>query len=250
MTGAVVRFGIFCCFAGQVFRRIGSRPRFMHEAMVHLWVTTTRCFLPVVAVMLPCGAVIAMQGLEIFQLYGAERFLSSLVSVAVLRELSPMLASVLVASQGGASCAAELGAMRIKEELDATEVMAVDGIRFHVVPRVIALVFACPLVNIAGNVAGLAGAYLSAVVVKGEPSGVFLVHLWALTSSVDVWAGVLKTLIFGGVIGLIAAYLGTHASNGAAGVGRAVNRTVVNSVLVCITINYFLTSALFGAGVP
>jgi phospholipid/cholesterol/gamma-HCH transport system permease protein len=178
----------------------------------------------VVAVTLPFGMVIALQGLEIFRMFGAERLLSSLVSVAVLRELSPVLASVLVAAQGGSSTAAELGSMRIKEEIDATEVMAVDGLQYLVLPRFLGLMLATPLLNIAGNVAGLVGGYVMAVWIEGEPGGIFL--------------------------GLVACYQGYNTTGGAAGVGRAVNDTVVQAVLVFIVANYFLTSALFGGMGP
>lgn len=251
MEGAIgwlTGIGRYGTFAGKVGLRLFYRPFFFHEAIRFLWVTTMRCLLPVIAVTLPFGMVIALQGLTIFQLFGAERLLSSLVSVAVLRELSPVLASVLVAAQGGSSCAAELGAMRIKEEIDATEVMAVDGIQYHVLPRVIGLTLACPLLSVAGDVAGLTGGWLTAVVVKHEPSGIFMSQLFAMTTPADLWGGVLKTTVFGAIIGLTASYFGFNASGGAAGVGRAVNDTVVYSVLFFITANYFLTTALFAGG--
>ena len=171
--------------------------------------------------------------------------LPSLISVAVLRELSPVLASVLVAAQGGSAFAAELGAMRIKEELDATEVMAVDSLRWHVVPRVLALVLACPILNVLGTVAGLAGGFVMAVGIQGEPAGVFMANLWAFTVPFDLVAGVLKTLVFGLLIGLVACWHGFYATGGAAGVGKGVNDTVVHSVLLFFGANYLLTSAMF-----
>ena len=241
------RFGLF---TGQVVVRILRPPFFAHLVLGQCWTTTTRCLLPVVAVCAPFGMVLSLQGLEIFGLFGAQRLLSSLVSVAVLRELAPVLASVLVAAQGGSSCAAELGAMRIKEELDATEVMAVDSLKYHVVPRVLALTLACPLLDVAGGAAGLLGAFFTAVVVKGETAGVFLGELWTLMGPADVWGGVAKTTAFGATIGLIASYHGFYARGGAAGVGQAVNDTVVRSVLAFITMNYFLTSAFFGGTAP
>jgi phospholipid/cholesterol/gamma-HCH transport system permease protein len=205
-----------------------------------------RCMLPVLAVVFPFGMVISLQGLEVFRLFGAERLLSSLASVAIIRELSPVLASVLIAAQGGSANAAELGAMRIEEELDATEVMAVDSLSFHVVPRVVALTLACTVLNILGTIGGLAGSFLTAVYLKGQNAGVFLSGLGTYTTSFDLYAAFLKTAVFGLIIGLVSCYLGFHARGGAAGVGRAVNNTVVYSVLFFITANYFMTSALFG----
>lgn len=237
--------GRFALFAGAVARRMVTPPWNRDDLFRHTWTVSVRCVGPVVAVTFPFGMVLALQGLAIFDLFGAQRLLPSLISVAVVRELSPVLASVLVAAQGGSSAAAELGAMRIKEELDATEVMAVDSLRWHVVPRVVALLIACPVLNTIGTVAGLAGGYLMAVVVRGEPGGVFLANLWQLTGPMDVVGPTIKSTVFGGLIGLIATWHGFHASGGAAGVGQGVNDTVVRSVLAFFVANYLLTSAMF-----
>ncbi len=168
------------------------------------------------------------------------------MALAVVRELSPMLSSVLIAAQGGSSCAAELGAMRIREELDATDVMAVDSVKFHASPRLGALTLAAPVLNLFGSFAGILGAWVVAVLLRGENSGVFWGELWSLCGPVDVWGGSLKATIFGALIGLISAYHGYHAKGGAAGVGRAVNKTVVQSVLVFIVLNYLLSTLLYG----
>ncbi|MAY80197.1 MAG: ABC transporter permease [Deltaproteobacteria bacterium] len=250
MLDSIATIGRFGNFSGRIAARIMRRPLFLNEVVAQMWTTTIRCLLPVIAVTFPFGMVMALQGLEIFRLFGAERMLASLISIATLREISPVLASVLVAAQGGASCAASLGAMRIKEELDATEVMAVDAIKYHVVPRVLALTIACPLLNIAGSVSGVAGGYFTAVFVKGESGGIFMAELWSFMGPMDIWGGLIKTTVFGLAIGLISCYHGYRASGGAAGVGKAVNDTVVHSVVAFITLNYFLTSALFGSVSP
>jgi len=250
MLDALAAIGRFGTFSSHIARRVFRRPLFVSQVMEQTWTTSIRCLLPVVAVTFPFGMVMSLQGLKIFGLFGAERMLASLISIATLRELSPVLASVLVAAQGGASCAAALGAMRIQEEIDATEVMAIDALKFHVVPRVLALTIACPLLNVAGSVAGVAGGYFTAVVVKGESGGIFLAELWSFTGPMDIWGGILKTTVFGLAIGLIACYHGYRTTGGAAGVGRAVNDTVVHSVVVFITLNYFMTSALFGSVAP
>lgn len=247
MTGSVARLGHFGLFAGRMTVRALQRPFFAAEIARQTFRTCTSCLIPVVMVTLPLGMVLAIQGLAIFGLFGAQRMLSSLVALAVLRELSPMLSTVLVAAQGGSAAAAELGAMRIREELDATDVMAVDSVKFHASPRLIALAVATPALNVAGSLAGIFGAWLTAVMLRGENSGVFLSQLWALTAPVDAWGGTIKTAVFGSFIGLISAYHGYHATGGAEGVGRAVNKTVVQSVVVTIVANYALSSALYGS---
>ena len=246
MRDAIAEIGRVTLFAWHVFTstlrgRVSFAATYGYFGAVFL-----RCVLPVMATVFPSGMVMALQGLEIFALFGTERLLASLISVAVLRELSPVLACVLVAAQGGSSFAAELGAMRIKEELDATEVMAVDSIACHAAPRVLALLFACPLLNVLGSVAGLSGGFVTAVFFKGEQAGIFISELWSFTQPFDVWAGYIKCTIFGAIIGTISCYLGYYTKGGAAGVGKAVNDTVVYSVLVFIAANYALSSAMFG----
>jgi phospholipid/cholesterol/gamma-HCH transport system permease protein len=242
----LARLGHFGTFAGRVAIRSVSPPLNWGDLWRHTFVTTMRCLGPVLAVTFPFGMVIGLQGLVIFDLFGAQRLLPSLISVAVLRELSPVLVSVLVAAQAGSSYAAELGAMRIKEEIDATEVMAVDPLRWHVVPRVLALAMAGPVLDLLGAAAGLFGGYVMSCWIKGEPGGVFLANLWQLTRPFDLVGGLLKTTCFGVLVGTIACYHGFYAKGGAAGVGQGVNDTVVRSVLAFFVANYLLTSAMFG----
>ena len=192
---ALAQIGRFGVFAAQVLWRMATPPWEISEAARHTWTVTVRCFLPVIAVVFPFGMVMALQGLQIFNLFGAQRLLSSLVSVAVFRELSPVLASVLVAAQGGSAFAAELGAMRIREEIDATVVMGIDAIRVHVVPRVIATLIAAPILNLVGSLSGICGGFVVAVYVKGEPAGIYWANLWELTAPSDIIGGAFKAKI-------------------------------------------------------
>jgi phospholipid/cholesterol/gamma-HCH transport system permease protein len=248
LADSIAHLGRFGVFAGRVAVRVATPPWEASAMATHLWTVSTRCVAPVLATTIPLGMVMALQGLVIFDLYGAERLLSPLVSVATFRELSPVLASVLVAAQGGSAFAAELGAMRIREELDAIEVMGIDPIRVHVVPRLLALLVACPLLNLVGSVGGIVGGWISAVLLNGQPGGVYWANLWQLTHPADLWGGFLKTFVFGWIIGLVACFFGYTATGGAPGVGRAVNDTVVVACTSFVVANYFLTTALFGAG--
>jgi phospholipid/cholesterol/gamma-HCH transport system permease protein len=246
LGNALAQLGRFGLFSGRVGWRVLTPRWEISEAARHTYLITTRCLLPVVAVIFPFGMVMALQGLAIFDMFGAQRLLSSLISVAVFRELAPVLAGVLVAAQGGSAFAAELGAMRIREELDATVVMAVDPIRVHVVPRVVATVLAAPMLTTVGSLSGIFGGYASAVWIQGESGSVFMANVWALTSMSDIIGGMIKALTFGCIIGLTSCFYGFNASGGAAGVGKAVNDTVVVAATGFIIVNYFLTSALFG----
>lgn len=246
MENALAALGRFGLFSARVAVRVVTPPWNPRDFFVHTWTVTVRCVGPVMAVTFPFGMVIGLQGLAIFEMFGAQRLLPSLIAVAVLRELSPVLASVLVAAQAGSSFAAELGSMRIKEELDATEIMAVDSLRWHVVPRVMALIVACPILNTLGDVAGLAGGYTMSVLIQGEPGGIFMANLWSFVTLADLGFGLVKTAIFGAIIGTVACYHGYFTTGGAAGVGQAVNDTVVRATLAFFATNYVLTSAMFG----
>lgn len=236
--------GHFSLFVGGVAARLVTPPWNTRDVWPHAWTVMIRCVGPVLATTFPLGLVIGLQGLTIFNLFGAQRMLPGLVCAAVLRELSPLLASMLVSAQAGSSFAAELGAMRIKEELDATEVMAVDAIRWHVAPRVIAVILACPVLHVLGTVAGIFGGYVMMVWMQGEPSGLYTANLWSLVHGKDLVGGILKTVLFGATIGLVACYHGFYCEGGAAGVGRSVNVTVVQAVLAMFALNYLLTSLL------
>ncbi|MBX2796173.1 MAG: ABC transporter permease [Myxococcales bacterium] len=250
VSDRLAALGTFGLYAARVGSRAVTPPWEISEAARHTWFLVQRSALPVLATTTPLGMVMALQGLLIFSMFEAEQFLPPLISVATFRELSPVLASVLVAAQGGSGFAAELGAMRIREELDATEVMAIDPIRLHVVPRCLAVLLACPLLNLLGSIGGLVGGFLSAVVLNGQSGVQYWAELWSMTHPIDLVGGQIKAVTFGLIIGLVATWEGFHATGGAPGVGRAVNRTVVTSATAIIVVNYFLTTALFGQVTP
>ncbi len=248
MSSAVLSLGRFGTFAGGVGRSVLGGRWSGQEVLRHAGIVAARCFVPVVATIAPFGAVIAVQGMVILDLFTAHRLLSSLLSIFIVRELGPVLAAVLVAAQAGSSFAAELGAMRIQEEIDATEVMAVDPLGWHVVPRVLAMAIVVPLLTTIANGFGLLGGYVVAVGLRGQPHGVFLSNVAANIGVGDLAASAFKGLVYGLMVGLIATWKGYTAEGGAEGVGRAVNATVVASVMGILVMNYLLSSALFGGG--
>ena len=162
-SGSISRLGHYGLFVRRAFRAAltpgWSTAVFFEQAAT----VTSRCFLPVSLTMAPFGAVIGIQGMAILSMFSAERLLSNLLALFTVRELAPVIASVLVAAQAGASFAAEIGAMRIKEELDATSVMGVDPVAWHVVPRILAMVAVVPLLTLIGSGVGLLGGYGVAV---------------------------------------------------------------------------------------
>lgn len=223
-------------------------PFFFKETLRQMALIGERCLLPVIAVVAPFGMVITLQSLNILHLFGVERMLSSILVVSLLRELSPGLTGIMMAAQAGSTAAAELGTMRVKEEIDALSVMAVNPFQYLVAPRLIALTLVCPLVNAIACFSGIASGYVVAVFLKGVNKGAFLANLYSFVSLPDIWGGIIKTLVFGFIIGLVSCYYGYNVTGGAEGVGRAANNAVVRSIITFLGVNYFLTSAFFSFG--
>ncbi len=207
-----------------------------------------RCVVPVVLVVAPMGAVIALEGHIIVKLFGVDRLLGPMVAMALAREIGPGLAALMVAMQAGGAIAAELGAMRVNNEIDAHEVMAVDPIRALVVPRLIAGIVVTPLLSLLAVVSGMGAAYLVAVYGRGLAGGAFIENALGWLSFTDLWGGELKAGVYGLLITAVACYQGFHARRSAAGVGEAANRAVVHAIVVLPLANYVLNSLLY-AGV-
>lgn len=238
---AIGHFGLFC---GMVMQAMFRPPFFFKETIRSMYTIGFQCLLPVLAIVVPTGMVTTLQGLHVFDMFGAQRLLSSLLAEAIFRELSPTLVSIMVASQAGSAVSGEIGTMRVKEEIDALEVMAVDPFQYVIVPRLLALAMMVPIINAIASFGGILGGYAVAIGLKGLNSGVFMANLFSFTKMEHIWGGMLKAGVFGIIVALISCYKGYHVTGGALGVGRAANTTVVHSILLIVAVNYFLTSAL------
>lgn len=246
ILGCLAGFGRFWSFAAQVLYRSGSRPFFTRNFYRQLaWISTT-CMAPVIVVLGPTGATLALQGNNIFKLFGAEPMVSSLILVALIRELCPAMTGMMLAAQAGSSMAAELGTMRIKDEIDAIEVMAVDSLRYLVVPRVLATLIVCPSISLVGLMAGITGGYAVSVAVMGVNSGTFMTNLFLLAEPFDLPMILLKSSLFGLIVGLLSCYRGYTVTGGAAQVGRAANNAVLEAIVWYLLANYFVTNAVLG----
>ena len=247
MVGVLAAVGRVGVFAAGLARLAGTRPRFIAECGKHAFETCVRGFFPAILIVAAFGAVVALQGLEIFKVFGTEGMLPSLVVIAIIREAAPTFAGIMLAAQAGSSVAAELAVMRVKEEIDATEVMSVDALRFHVIPRIAALLFAAPILTTLSGGAGIAAAFVVTVGIAGVPTGTFRENMFGFLNGADIVACLTKAVTYGAIIGVVATYQGYHAGRGARGVGEAANRAVVVAIVCIVVANYILTSAFFGA---
>ena len=241
--------GAVMVLLGDVVRAAFTRPRYMGETLRIMWLLVKRCIGPVGLAVAPVGAVIALQGLEIFRMFGLERMLSSLLGTAIFREYSPALASVMVAAQAGSSIAARIGTMKVRGQIDALAVMSVDPLRYVIVPGVIACLIVAPLLVVTTNVLGVLSGWIFAVPLGGVDHGAFMEHLTAQIKPTDLWVGLGKCALFGTAVGLIAGYLGLAVKGGAEGVGKAANDTVVYTIVLILVVDYVVSMVLLAAGI-
>ena len=178
--------------------------------------------------------------------FGAEHFIGGLIGVAVVRELGPVIAAIVVAGRVGAAITAEIGSMKASEQIDALEVLGISPIKYLLVPRLIAAGIVCPLLTvIAALLAILSGMVLSGFVVDLNYS-VYLDSVRRFVEETDTLVMMLKAMVFGGIISIIATTTGLQVSGGAEAVGTAATKTVVWSIIMIFTFNYLITSIFFG----
>ena len=192
------------------------------------------------------GMVLGLQGYETLQRYGAESAVGTMVALSLLRELGPVVSALLFASRAGSAITAEIGLMKATEQLSAMEMMAVDPIARVVAPRFWSGVISMPLLAGLFSAVGVFGGYLVAVVVIGVDEGSFWSQMQdAVDFRYDIVNGVIKTCVFGIAVTAIAVFEGYDASPTAEGVSGATTRTVVNSSLAILGLDFILTSLMF-----
>jgi phospholipid/cholesterol/gamma-HCH transport system permease protein len=199
------------------------------------------------------GMVLALQASVQLAPFGATLFVGRFVAASMLRELGPVLSGIMVAGRVGAGIAAELGAMKVTEQLDALETLGAEPVRVLVLPRVLAAVIAVPCLALIADAAGLFGASLVATAYLGVPMRAFWgaaqdqVALDGFIAGVlpaDLVQGLVKPLVFGLILSLLACHHGLKASGGTAGVGTATTRAVVSASITILIADYFLTQLL------
>ena len=240
--GAVFRFTL------QLLRCILTGPRYLRETIRVMELLARRCLVPVGLAVAPVAGVIALQGVQAFREYGVEGLLSSMLATSILRQYSPTLASIMVAAQAGSSIAARIGTMKVRGQIDALAVMSVDPLRYVVVPGLIACMIVTPLLNVIATFLGIVSGWFFAVPVAGINDGAFFDNLYSQVSPLDLWIGMGKCAFYGAGVGLIAGYVGMATSGGAAGVGRAANRTVVYTIILILVADFVIGTLLLNQG--
>ncbi len=193
------------------------------------------------------GGVAAVQAAYQFQDYVPMRYLGTVIGKSVVIELGPVLTALVVGGRVGASIAAELGTMKVTEQIDALETLAIDPIRYLVSPRLIAATIMLPIITIFADFLAILGGWVVALVGLGVSTHVFFSGLKLFFHVSDVFNGLIKAVFFGAIIALMGCYHGMKTEGGAEGVGIATTRAVVSSCLMILITDYILASLLFRA---
>ena len=240
-TGEMVSL-LFAVARSAIFRPVG----YWGDVREQMFETLTLCWIPMSISTIAFGfAAPGLQGGNIYLLFGMPERLGSFFLMASVREFAPWINAMVIAGVMGTAITADLGARRIREEIDAMEVLGVDPVRTLILPRVIATAFMTGLMDIAALVCGIVGGWLAALEL-GATSASYFGNFWSNASTTDMWGSVLKTTIFGLIIGVVCCYKGYRAEGGPIGVGRAVNQAVVIAFAGIFVFNYLFTALMLG----
>ena len=202
--------------------------------------------LPIVLLTMLCtGMVFSVQTAKEFVALGASGTVGGIVAIAMGRELVPVLTGVVVAGRIGAAIAAELGTMKVTEQIDALRVMATSPVQYLVVPRFLAIAMMMPVLVVFGNFIGNAGGYFVAHYYADIGSMTYLNSIRQLCVTFDVVGGMIKGVVFGAIISIVGCFKGLNAKQGAEGVGLATTASVVLSIILIFIFDYFLTVLLY-----
>ena len=187
------------------------------------------------------GMVLALQSYTGFKRFGAETMVGTIVALSVMRELGPVLTGLMVSGRLGSAMAAELGTMRVTEQIDALYTLATNPIKYLIVPRFLASTIMLPILVAFADVIGILGGYVVSVTILGTNPTLYIRRTWDFLELNDLYSGLIKAFFFGMIIATISCYHGFSSEGGAEGVGRATTKAVVMSSLTILISNYFIT---------
>jgi len=190
------------------------------------------------------GMVLALQGYNALKRFGAESLVGPTVALSMARELGPVLTGLMVTGRAGSAMATELGTMRVTEQIDAIETMAINPIRYLVVPRILSGILMFPVLTVVTSFVGVVGGYIIGVKMLGINPGVYIGRTIDFVNIGDLFSGLAKSVVFGLITTLVACYHGYHAKGGAEGVGKAATGSVVTASVMILISDYIISSLM------
>ncbi len=191
------------------------------------------------------GMVLALQTHTGFQRFNAESLVGTVVALSMTRELGPVLTGLIVAGRAGSAMAAELGTMRVTEQIDALHSLATNPVKYLVVPRLVAGVVMLPVMTVLSDIVGIYGGLFVSVTVLDANRTIYIKRTWDFLEFNDVYSGLFKAAVFGLIIALVGCYKGFYTRGGAEGVGKATTGSVVISSMMILISDYLLTAIIF-----
>ncbi|NCT41237.1 MAG: ABC transporter permease [Alphaproteobacteria bacterium] len=191
------------------------------------------------------GMVLALQSYTGFTRFNAEGAIAGVVALSVTRELAPVLAGLMVAGRVGASIAAEIGTMRVTEQIDALTTLSVNPFKYLVAPRILAGTLMLPILVLIADIIGIYGGYVVAIYSLDFSVGSYITQTWDTIQPIDVISGLIKAGVFGFIVTIMGCYHGYNSARGAQGVGAATTNAVVSSSILILIFNYLLTQVFF-----
>jgi len=244
-AGGVKQAGRLFALFLDVGRLTFRRPFQFREFIEQSWFIASVTIVPTALVAIPFGAVIALQLGSLAEQIGAQSFTGAASVLAIVREASPIVCALLIAGAGGSAICADLGSRKIRDEIDAMEVLGISPIERLVVPRVFASMFVAVLLNGLVSVVGVMGGYTFNVLLQHGTPGAYIASFTALAQLPDLWVGEFKALIFGALAAMVASYKGLNPKGGPKGVGDAVNQSVIIAFMLLFVVNFLVTTVYF-----
>ncbi|WP_203072599.1 MlaE family ABC transporter permease [Falsiroseomonas ponticola] len=245
VIGFLRSVGAIAIFAAEAISHL-VRPPFHGRLFLKAFIEIAWFSLPVVALTAVfTGMVLALQSYTGFSRFNAEGAVANVVVLSITRELGPVLAGLMVAGRIGAAFAAEIGTMRVTDQIDALSTLSTNPMKYLVTPRILAGTLALPLLVVVADILGVMGGWLIGTQQLGFASGAYLKSTFDFLQMSDVVSGLIKAAVFGFVITLMGCWAGYQSGGGAQGVGRATTSAVVASSILILALDYILTAILF-----
>jgi phospholipid/cholesterol/gamma-HCH transport system permease protein len=237
--------GLLARFTLQAVRAAFRRPFEFREIIQQTYMVGWRSLPLIVTSGMAIGVVLSMHTRAVMERFGAEALIPSALAIALIGETGPLMTGLLVAGRVGAGIGAELGGMRVTEQIDALESLAVDSVHYLAVTRIIACMIALPILTTVMNFSGLAGGFLAESAISGISLKLYFHHAFETLYLLEYILPTLKTVVFGFIIGTVSSYLGYTATGGSKGIGRASTMSVVLSSMLLIFVNVLLVRIIF-----
>ncbi|MCL2809557.1 MAG: ABC transporter permease [Treponema sp.] len=237
-------FGRYFAFLGKLLKCTTKRPFYVNQCLYEIENLGINSLFIIILSAGSMGMIFALQIVAILSDFSAEIGAGAMVAVAMSREIAPVITTLMLIAKNGSAMAAELGTMKVTEQIDALEAMSITPEHYLVLPKVIASLVVFPMLTMLANIIGSVGAYIVSVFLYGIESGGYINYLFDFLSPRDVFMGLIKSFIMGFIVSTICCFYGLNVSQGAKGVGDGATKAVVASSVAILVADYLLTTII------